>query len=299
MPQVLALPTVRVLLAGKLLTALAGGLLQAVFSLMLQQGHGLNPAQNGAVLSYVGVATVVCQAVLVGPVTRRVRPHAAGLACVALMAVGYLAIGERGAGTWNHALCCTRAGVYQNEHPGYLLLLTGWPLHQCLFFSLMMALYAGFEVKCLRESCPGLTPTACMCLAAGAAHQLPVLMLALLPVCAGGVIVATLNTAQLTQAVPPSVTGSVLALDMAAGSGVRMATPGIGTYLLSVGGPAAVGGAAAGLMGLLLVADMLGLASAALDGVGASSRAVPSQGSEGSGEQGAQSKEGEADKKIQ
>eukprot|EP00197_Chlamydomonas_leiostraca_P013344 CAMPEP_0202880048 /NCGR_PEP_ID=MMETSP1391-20130828/34512_1 /ASSEMBLY_ACC=CAM_ASM_000867 /TAXON_ID=1034604 /ORGANISM="Chlamydomonas leiostraca, Strain SAG 11-49" /LENGTH=395 /DNA_ID=CAMNT_0049562493 /DNA_START=46 /DNA_END=1233 /DNA_ORIENTATION=- len=197
---VLRVREVRLLLGGKLLIGLAGGMLQAVFSLLLQRTYGLTSKQNGLVLSYVGVATMVCQVTLVGPAQRRLRPRTAGLGCAALMAAGYLAL--------------------------------------------------------------------------GVSRQLPVLMASLLPIAAGGVVLATLNTAQLTQAVPSHVAGSVLALDMALGSGVRMLTPGLATGLFEAAGSLAVGCVAAGLMLLLILADVVGLASPALDGVGAGRQAT-------------------------
>ena len=40
--------------------------------------------------------------------------------------------------------------------------------------------------------------------------------------------VSTINTAQLTKAVPPSNSGAILAVDMSIGSGVRILSPAIG-----------------------------------------------------------------------
>jgi hypothetical protein len=65
---------------------------------------------------------------------------------------------------------------------------------------------------------------------------------------------STINTAQLSHAAPPAVTGSVLALDMSLFSGLRLFTPALGAALLGWGGVPALSFAAAALVAVLLLA---------------------------------------------
>lgn len=66
------------------------------------------------------------------------------------------------------------------------------------------------------------------------------------------------------QAVPKSQVGSVLALDMSLGSGLRMLTPAAGMLLLEKGGSQAVGATCASLVLGLLGMLQLGIAAAEL-----------------------------------
>lgn len=53
--QVVQRPGVRDMLLGKLLVGLGGSVFQSLFPVVLQRGYGLEPRDNGMVLSYVGV----------------------------------------------------------------------------------------------------------------------------------------------------------------------------------------------------------------------------------------------------
>ncbi|KAK9812840.1 hypothetical protein WJX72_004589 [[Myrmecia] bisecta] len=176
---VCGLPGVPSLLVVKVLTGLAFAIFHSTFTLILVDQFGLEAKDNGLVLSYVGVASIVVQAVVVGWVSQRfpdsrvVKASLAGL----LLSFGLLAATMR---------------VWQ-------------------------------------------------------------LLLVLLPLSATGILISTINTAQLTKAVPAGQRGTVIAVDMSIGSGVRVLSPTLGTWLLTTFSFPSIGGSSAVLVALLLL----------------------------------------------
>jgi hypothetical protein len=83
----------------------------------------------------------------------------------------------------------------------------------------------------------------------------------LAPLSAGGIMFSTINTSQLTKAVPSSKLGTVLAIDMSLGSGLRMLSPTMATHFLRSYGYSSIGLGAAALLGLTLLVYRLGLCS--------------------------------------
>ncbi|MEW5299978.1 MAG: hypothetical protein WDW36_002944 [Sanguina aurantia] len=81
----------------------------------------------------------------------------------------------------------------------------------------------------------------------------------LLPLTAGSLIFSTVNTSQLTKAVTPSQTGTVLAIDMSLFSGVRMLAPSMGAALLTRFGPNSIPLACMFLLILLVTVSKIGL----------------------------------------
>ncbi|WIA17363.1 hypothetical protein OEZ85_014225 [Tetradesmus obliquus] len=85
-------------------------------------------------------------------------------------------------------------------------------------------------------------------LALGSCRELWQLLACLLPLAVAGVTVATLNVARLTKAVPTSQAGTVMALDMSLGSGLRTVAPLLGTWMMQRYGYPAVAGSCAALV---------------------------------------------------
>lgn len=75
----------------------------------------------------------------------------------------------------------------------------------------------------------------------------------LAPMLAAGSVLATVNTAQLTKAAPATDAGTIIAVDMAIGSGLRIVCPPIGAWLLRSYGLRSVGAAGAAAVGLLVL----------------------------------------------
>lgn len=82
--------------------------------------------------------------------------------------------------------------------------------------------------------------------------QLWQLLFALLPVAVSSVTIVTVNTSRLSKAVPGSSAGTVLALDMSIGSGLRTVSPLLGAWLLERHGYGAVCVTCAGLLAAVL-----------------------------------------------
>lgn len=74
-------------------------------------------------------------------------------------------------------------------------------------------------------------------------------------------IVMLINTSQITRSAPPAVRGSLVAVDMALGSGFRMVAPAVGAHMLSSAGYWSMGAASAGLMGLATLLLAVGVGS--------------------------------------
>lgn len=98
----------------------------------------------------------------------------------------------------------------------------------------------------------GMAVLAVSFLAMGASRQLWQLLIALLPVAVASVTIVTTNTSRLSKAVPGSSAGTVMALDMSMGSGLRTVSPLLGTWLLQRHGYGAVCAACAGLLAAVL-----------------------------------------------
>lgn len=86
-----------------------------------------------------------------------------------------------------------------------------------------------------------------------AVEQVWQLMALLLPMSGAATLFSTVNTAQLTKAVPPQLRGTMLAVDMSLGSGVRMLAPMAAGLLLQQAGFPSLGASAAALTALLLL----------------------------------------------
>jgi OCT family organic cation transporter-like MFS transporter 18 len=87
----------------------------------------------------------------------------------------------------------------------------------------------------------------------------PQLCLVLLPLGTGGVMFSTINTAQLTKAVPSGQQGTMLAIDMSLGSGVRMVSPALAAAMLQRAGYSSIGLSAAALAAVTLLVFQSGL----------------------------------------
>jgi len=90
-------------------------------------------------------------------------------------------------------------------------------------------------------------------LGVGLSRSLPQFMTAMTLSCAGGVVVATINSVQMTQHVETHAIGSLMALDMSLGSALRLVTPTIGTTLLKLAGRRGIGFVGAACYCLLLI----------------------------------------------
>eukprot|EP00195_Chlamydomonas_chlamydogama_P001003 CAMPEP_0202914444 /NCGR_PEP_ID=MMETSP1392-20130828/63103_1 /ASSEMBLY_ACC=CAM_ASM_000868 /TAXON_ID=225041 /ORGANISM="Chlamydomonas chlamydogama, Strain SAG 11-48b" /LENGTH=369 /DNA_ID=CAMNT_0049606089 /DNA_START=22 /DNA_END=1128 /DNA_ORIENTATION=- len=86
------LPGVGSLLVIKLTTGLAFGIFQSMFTVLLQN-RGLGPKQNGAVLSFVGVVSILVQGALVGPAVSRLGEARTTYLAVWVMMLGFGALG--------------------------------------------------------------------------------------------------------------------------------------------------------------------------------------------------------------
>ena len=96
-----------------------------------------------------------------------------------------------------------------------------------------------------------------------ACSQVWQLCLVMLPLSAGGLMFTIMNTSQLTKAVPSSQLGTILAIDMSLGSGLRMLSPAAATALLARFGFYSIGLGAAALVALTLLVYQLGLCTEA------------------------------------
>lgn len=90
--KVASQPGVAHMLAAKLLVGLAFAVFQTMFPVLLQQQYGLDSRGNGLVLSYLGVLFVAVQALLIGPVTRKVDEATAEYFCCCGLFVSFLAL---------------------------------------------------------------------------------------------------------------------------------------------------------------------------------------------------------------
>mmetsp|Transcript_72737 Transcript_72737/g.229128 ORF Transcript_72737/g.229128 Transcript_72737/m.229128 type:complete len:424 (+) Transcript_72737:90-1361(+) len=87
------------------------------------------------------------------------------------------------------------------------------------------------------------------------------LLVVLIPLTAASLVLATVNTAQLTKAAPQE-SGTIIAIDMSVGSGVRIISPGASVWLWQRAGHGSIGGAGAALTALLLVLVQADIVSA-------------------------------------
>eukprot|EP01023_Acetabularia_acetabulum_P010486 TRINITY_DN14767_c1_g1_i4.p1 TRINITY_DN14767_c1_g1~~TRINITY_DN14767_c1_g1_i4.p1 ORF type:complete len:400 (+),score=27.26 TRINITY_DN14767_c1_g1_i4:171-1370(+) len=160
-------PGVVQLLVVKLLSSIAYALVTSTFTVSLQEQFGLNAKQNGFVMSYVGVITLIAQMSVVG---------------------------------W-----CDR-----NFGEPQIILVCSW------------GLFASY-------------------LAYGLVNNLPMLLLLLIPFCTFGMLLGSVNSAQLTKAIPSQLQGSMISIDMSIGSALRVVAPTLGTVILNYMGYSGVG----------------------------------------------------------
>jgi predicted MFS family arabinose efflux permease len=92
MSEELAKPGIRRLLLASLLSILAFSALEATFSLLAKDAHGLDQRHVGYVFAYIGALAVVVQGGLIGPLTRRFGEARLLVAGLALQAVTFAAL---------------------------------------------------------------------------------------------------------------------------------------------------------------------------------------------------------------
>ncbi|EFJ52717.1 hypothetical protein VOLCADRAFT_102700 [Volvox carteri f. nagariensis] len=95
--EVVRMPGVMDLLAGKLLVGLGSAVFQSMFPVLLKRRYGLDPRTNGMVMSYVGALLLGGQALLVGPVISAVGEAVTEYGCVAALVATYGALAAAGA----------------------------------------------------------------------------------------------------------------------------------------------------------------------------------------------------------
>eukprot|EP01023_Acetabularia_acetabulum_P010485 TRINITY_DN14767_c1_g1_i3.p3 TRINITY_DN14767_c1_g1~~TRINITY_DN14767_c1_g1_i3.p3 ORF type:complete len:101 (+),score=0.50 TRINITY_DN14767_c1_g1_i3:144-446(+) len=67
------------------------------------------------------------------------------------------------------------------------------------------------------------------------------LLLLLIPFCTFGMLLGSVNSAQLTKAIPSQLQGSMISIDMSIGSALRVVAPTLGTVILNYMGYSGVG----------------------------------------------------------
>jgi hypothetical protein len=88
------------------------------------------------------------------------------------------------------------------------------------------------------------------------------LFLLCVPQALAGVVFSTINGAQLSTLVAPSLQGSLHAADMAIGSAVRIASPAVSAWLLSAVGFWSIGASSGSLMAVVTLCFMSGFGTA-------------------------------------
>lgn len=90
--ELLHIPTVLYLITIKIITGIPFGIFQSMFSLVSMEFFKLEPQQNGFVMSYVGVLSIVAQGLIVGVLSRRFSEPflLRGAICVIASAYGLL-----------------------------------------------------------------------------------------------------------------------------------------------------------------------------------------------------------------
>lgn len=87
----------------------------------------------------------------------------------------------------------------------------------------------------------------------------------------------------LPQAVPPSDSGTILALDMSLFSGLRMLSPGVGTFLLHRYGNSSIGFGAAAVVAVLILLMQAGVVACSDGPEGGPAGGVGAAGGTGTG----------------